>query len=482
MSGLAHICHQLGYSSREAAALAWIDDMPVLKHALEFIASKFIVLSKHEASLLEEAPQSIRDLSEEALDQKLAVLEQELLTLQQQRGGLRNSIQSATPYLKELVSDLEQVVAPEKLPDLTTEAEALQMAVRQNTVSILGLPEDLKAQLDSLRQFFTEEDEERCNLQMLEEFIKKEDWFIQIISATAKEIRKNINSIQSNIEQYSAECSAAVSCHKASMNAVMRRRLTHLLCTSRLQKLAEILPLYAAGKYLPQFSAALKEFVGVHKEYKDLLGSCSELTETVICCPEALSQQVVAEALLQRCGAVMGQALDMLLETISDAISRGQRGISHADNRSRTINAVMSASNELLEALSRLQDDHISPTVAASKLVQRAKEELVISPTTSLGYQAIVSALSGSTVRGAAQVADSLLFVSRAARSEWSDNSVDLSEVLNLQDKSISAMDNRASGYTQTTTLNRLHQAILEMKDTLEQYSNALGPWLQTCG
>lgn len=481
MSGLTHICRQLGYSSREIAALAWIDDTPVIKHALEFIASKFIVLSNHEASLLEEAPQSIRDLSEEALDQKIAELEQELLTLQQQRSDLSDSIQSAIPHLKELAGDLEQVIVPEKLPDLAAEVEKLQITLRQNTVSILGLPEDLKAQLNYLRQFFIEENNEECNLQVLETFIKKEDWFMQIISAAANEIRKNVDSTQSHVEQYSAECSAAINCHKTSMNAVMHKRLTHLLCTSRLKKLTEILPLYAAGKYLPQFPAALKEFVSVHKQYKELLDSCSKLADTVICCSEAISQQMLAEALLQRCSDVKGQALDLLLETISDAISRGEQGVSHATERNRTISAVMNASNELLETLSRLQNDHISPTVAASKLVTKAKEELVISPVSALGYQSIVSALSGSTVRGAAQVADSLLFVSKADRTNWSSKAVDLSDVLNLQDKSISAIDSRTGEHTQTTTLNRLRQAILELKETLEQYSDDLGQRLRVC-
>lgn len=81
MSGLAHICQQLEYDRHEAAALAWVDDMPIIKHSLEFITSNFVVLSKYEASLLEQVPNGLRDLSEEALDQKIAVLEEDPCTL-----------------------------------------------------------------------------------------------------------------------------------------------------------------------------------------------------------------------------------------------------------------------------------------------------------------------------------------------------------------------------------------------------------------
>ena len=482
MSALAHICHQLGYSSRETAALAWINDMPILKHALEFIASDFIVLSKHEVSLLEEVPQSIRDLSEEALDQKIAALEEELLELQQQHSGLSDSIQSAVPYLNELASDIEQVPTPEGLPDLAPEVEGLQMKVRQNTLSILDMPDDLQAQLTAIRQSFDEDAKNKSSSQPLEAFIRKEDRFIQLISATAKEINLSIDSVQSDIERYSAECSVAIAYHRDSMNTVMNRKLNHLLCTSRLQKLSESLPLYAAGKLLPQFQTTLKEFLSVHNEYKDLLTSCSNLAKTVICCPEALSQQLVAEALLQRCSDVKGQALDIILEAASNANSRGQQGLEHAEDKNKTINAVMNASGELLESLSCLYNDHISSSVAAAELMAAAKKELVVSPTSALGYQAVVSALSKSTLRGAAQVADTLLFVLKGNRSYCKNSTVDLSEVLDLQDRSVSAIEKRLSGgQAQTAVLARLQQAIQEMQEILEHYSSTLGPWLHAC-
>ncbi|EFO63358.1 Hypothetical protein GLP15_3946 [Giardia lamblia P15] len=478
MSGLAHICHQLEYNRHEVAALAWINDMPILKHSLEFITSNFVILSKCEVSLLEQAPVGLRDLSEEALDQKIAILEEELSGFQQQHGKLENSIQSAVPYLQELANDLSQVKAPEKLPDLTIEVENLQMALKQNVVSILNMPKDLRAQLDALRQFFNEEVKEECNPQVLETFIEKEDWFIKVISATAKEIEENVKSIQSSIEQYSAECSAAISCHRESVSTVMHRRLAYLLSTSRLQKLTEVLPLYAAGKYLPQFPTALREFLNVHKEYKDLLASCSKLVTTVICCPEALSQQLVAEALLQRCTDVKGQAFDILLETVSDAMSRGQRGVDRADDKNRIISAVIKESSELLGSLSSLQSNHISPMVTAMKLVAKAKEEFVLSPISTLGYQAVVSALSGSAVRGAAQVADTLLLVSQPGQSDWKNNAADLSDALNLQDKFISAIGDGSDGSAQSVILARLQQAIQKTQQSLEHYSNMLEPQL----
>lgn len=478
MSGLAHICQQLEYDRHEAAALAWVDDMPIIKHSLEFITSNFVVLSKYEASLLEQVPNGLRDLSEEALDQKIAVLEEELLGFQQQHGELKSSIQSAALYLQELADDLGQARVPEKLPTLAAELENLQVTLRQNVVSILNTPKDLRAQLDALHQFFSEEVKEECNPQVLETFLEKEDWFIQIVSATTKEIEENVTSIQSSIEKYSAECSAAINCHRESVSMVLYQRLAYLLCTSRLQKLTEVLPLHAAGKYLPQFSTALEEFVTVHNEYKDLLASCSKLAATVICCPEAFSQQLIAEALLQRCNDAKGQAFDMLLETMSDAMLRGQRGAARAYDKNRIISAVMKASSELLGSLSSLQKNHISPMVAAMKLVAKAKEEFVLSPMSALGYQAVVSALSGSAVRGAAQVADTLVLVSQVGQSNRENNTADLSDVLSLQDKFISAIDSGADGYAQSAVLTRLQQAIQKTQQSLEHYSNALEPQL----
>lgn len=138
----------------------------------------------------------------------------------------------------------------------------------------------------------------------------------------------------------------------------------------------------------------------------------------------------------------------------------------------------MKASSELLGSLSSLQKNHISPMVAAMKLVAKAREEFVLSPMSALGYQAVVSALSGSAVRGAAQVADTLVLVSQVGQSNRENNTADLSDVLSLQDKFISAIDSGADGYAQSAVLTRLQQAIQKTQQSLEHYSNALEPQL----
>lgn len=102
----------------------------------------------------------------------------------------------------------------------------------------------------------------------------------------------------------------------------------------------------------------------------------------------------------------------------------------------------------------------------------------MLSPMSALGYQAVVSALSGSAVRGAAQVADTLVLVSQVGQSNRENNTADLSDVLSLQDKFISAIDSGADGYAQSAVLTRLQQAIQKTQQSLEHYSNALEPQL----